>query len=175
MNNNQLNTKEITTIGVGIAALIAGGAVIYQMSTVFPIPGFKYMMMAPYLSMVIYILLVKIGRRSALLYIGTVFALVMVVMNMFMSLSIIITTLLSHVTSSLVTDPYKRAFVSAIFFSGYTGSVALLVSKYLIGGVFMEMSILWIISVGIMCLAFASFGVVLARKMMVQLSMYNYN
>ena len=174
MKENQLKTKEITTIGVGIAAMIAGGAVIYQISMVMPIPGFKYMIMAPYLSMIIYILLVKIGTKSALLHIGLVFGLIMIVMNVYMSLSIVLTTVLTDLSIRTTRDPQKRAVIGSALFSSYTGVVALLVSKYLIGGVFMQISIIWILCIGIMCLALGIVGTVLARKIMVQISMYSY-
>ena len=70
--------------------------------------------------------------------IGTVFGLVMSIINMYMGLEILITTFLAYISSFYLKSESKRIFWSSAFFSGYTGLIAILVSKYLIGGVFLE-------------------------------------
>jgi hypothetical protein len=165
--------KEITYIAVGVAAMIAGGVVIFQLSLVVPIPGVKYILMAPYLSMVIYILLSKVKTNYALIKIGCVFGLIMMIMNLYMGLTIIATALLSQLSISPI-QHQSKAFYGAVLFSAYAGICALVISKYLVGGIFKEISFLWLIATGLICAAFGIIGTILAKKIMKHLMKYSY-
>lgn len=157
--------KEITYGSLAIALMITGGFVIYEMSLIFPIPGIKYILMAPYLSMVIFVLLSKVQRNYILIKFGVVFGLIMILMNIYMGVTIIITTVLTQGSIQYITKN-KRPFFGAIFFSMYTGICALLISKYVIGGIFLNISNGWLIITGILCLIFGVIGTVFAKKIM---------
>lgn len=171
--NSDSITKEITYIALGVATILVGGIVIFQLSLVFPIPCVKYILLAPYLSMMIYILLSKIKRKNVLLKIGFIFGLIMIVINLFMGMTIIITTILSQLTSIIVPSTNK-AFYGAVFFSGYTGVSALIISKYLIGGVFKDISSLWMIFTALICAVFGILGTLLAKKILRHLEKYSH-
>jgi hypothetical protein len=155
--------REITYIALGVASLIAGGFAILQVSMVFPIPGVKYILMSPYLSMVIFILLTKAKGKYALLKFATTFGMIMMVMNIFMGLAIGITAVLSQF-SIIRLKASGKAFYGAIFFSAYTGVSALTISKYLVGGVFEEISWIWILLTGLICALFGFLGTILAKR-----------
>ena len=121
--------------------------------------------MAPYLSMMIFILLKKIKRKNALLKIGFSFGLIMIIINPFMGVTIIITTILSQLSTMRLSNTHQ-AFYGAVLFSGYTGMVALFVSKYVIGGVFTDISSLWLILSGLACLVFGAIGTLFAKKIL---------
>ncbi len=174
MKDTHIDSKEITSVAIGIAAMICGGIVIYQVSTVFPIPGSKYMIMSPYLSMVIFILLSRISNKWAVLEIGCVFSFIMVFINVFMGVAIISTSMLTQLSIILIENPKTRAFVGSLLFSGYTGFCALGISKYVVGGVFRNISNTWLVYTGLICLVFGFFGTLLARRIQIHLNMYSY-
>jgi len=159
------NVKELSYISIGISTIIVGGIFIFQVSMVFPIPGVKYIMMSPYLSMVIYILLVNIKSKYALLKIGTTFGFIMMLINPYMGLTIIMTSILSQISIRYISTQNKASY-GAVLFSGYAGVCALLISKFIIGGVFKEISNLWLIITGLICLSLGATGQIFAKKTM---------
>lgn len=173
MNTRELGIKELTNISIGVATMIVGGLAIYQLSYVLPIPGVKYILMSPYLSMVIFIMMNRIKGKYTLLKFGMTFGLIMIMMNLYMGLTIILTALLSQV-SILAINKEDQAFYGAVLFSAYTGFLALLISKYMIGGIFMEISFLWLLITGLICLIFGITGTQLAKHILKHLVNYSY-
>lgn len=157
--------KDLATIAMGVAAMIGGGFVIFQISLIFPIPGVKYILMAPYLSMTIYIILKKVSHKHGLLAIGITFSLIMSVINIFMGIAIIATAMLS-VLSTTGMNKANKAFFGAACFSGYTGFTTLVISKYFIRGVFQSITHLWIVIVTAVCFGFGVVGVLYAKKLL---------
>lgn len=166
--------KEITYISIGVATLIAGGFAIFQISMFFPIPGIKYILMSPYLSMVIFILLSKVNDKFTLLKIGFTFGLIMMMINMYMGLTIVLTSILSQISINYLKNSFKISF-GAVLFSVYAGISALFVSKYIIGGVFKEISNIWLLITGLICMIFGVIGVYLAKKIIKYLPISNKN
>ncbi len=166
MKGNGLTTKEITYIALGIAALISGGLAIYQVSAVFPLLGGKYILMAPYLSMVLYVILTKVSLRYGVLVVGSVFALIMAPVNLFMMISILLTSVLTELATLPLRHKGVKRMASATLFSSFTGVSSLVVSKYLIGGVFMAITFEWLIYSGILCTIFGGIGTLLAVRLL---------
>jgi len=172
-NKTYCDIKEITYVSVGVAVMIAGGFVIYQLSFIFPIPGVKYILMSPYLSIVIYILLSLVQREFTLLKFGAVFGFIMMLINLYMGIAIITTAILSQLTIVAI-DNRKKAFFGAILFSTYTGISTLIISKHLIGGIFSEITYPWIIITGLLCSVFGIIGVTIAKRLLKYLNRYSY-
>lgn len=170
---SDFDIKELTLISIGVATIIAGGIGIFQLSLIFPLPGVKYMLLSPYLSMVIFILLTKVNSKFALLKIGCTFGFIMMMMNLYMGFTIIITALASQLSIVHINNS-KKAFYGAVLFSTYAGVIALTISKYMIGGVFKEISIIWFIITGLICFVFGILGTILAKKVMRHKSFYSY-
>ena len=170
---NKMRTKDITYIALGIAALICGGIAIYQVSSFVAIPGVKYILLAPYLSMIMYVLISKIKVKHAVFVIGVPFGLIMVLMNVFMMVAIIMTSFLTEVSLLGVRKPEKRAVMGAIFFSGYTGLSSLLISKYAIGGIFEQIPLNWILFTTILCISFGIIGALMGRKILRYINRYH--
>lgn len=171
--NRSLRTKDMTYIGIGLAALIGGGIVIYQISSIFAVPGVKYMLMAPYLSIIMYVLMSKVEVRYPALVIGTTFGLIMMLMNVFMTVSIILTSILTEVSLMGMRPSLKKRFIGAAFFSGYSGLTALLISKYAIGGVFEYIPLKWIGAVALICTLLGMAGAQLGQRIMKYVSLYH--
>ena len=165
-----MKTKDITYVAFGVAALIAGGFLVLTVSRIMPFPGVKFMLMAPFISMMMYILSVKIENRYAILYIGLVFAGIMTLFNIVMGISIVTTTVLTQLSILWIKKIKERATVGGCLYAMYTGLTALVFSKYLIGGVFEMVSYSWIIIVTLICLLFGSLGIIFGNKLLKHLN-----
>lgn len=165
MNKSASKTKELTYIALSLASLIVGGSVVYQVSMVLPIPGIKYVFLAPFMSMVIYILLSILNQKLVLLKMGMVFGLIMSMMNLYMGLAILMTAVSSQVVLTLYSGQ-QRPFLGGVAFAFFTGTSALFISKYMIGGVFGSLSLIWILLVGLMCMVFGIAGSILGNNLM---------
>lgn len=165
MNKSKISTRDIAHIAMGIAALICGGFVILQISLVFPLPGIKYIFMAPFISMVIYILIQKLESNFGFMWIGLVFAVVMTVFSIFMTIAIAITAILTQLFVLLVKNKRIKNIVGSILFSTFMGLSALFVSKFMIGGVYAELSNVWIFVTSIICTLFGGAGVFFGVKL----------
>ncbi|WFR58062.1 hypothetical protein QA584_03085 [Anaerocolumna sp. AGMB13025] len=163
---NKINIKNITTIGVGIAAIIGGGMVIYQISHIFPLPGVKFIMMSPYLSAAIFIILNKIKSHNGIMWLGGVFGGLMSLMSIYMGIAIILTTLTTHIAMCLLKNrPHEqRIYIGSILFSALAGGISLLVSKTLIGGVFAEIGMIWVLIITMLSAAFGWVGVRFGKR-----------
>lgn len=176
--NNSTNTRnqhhhrvtEIATIAVGVATLIGGGAGIYMVSSFIPIPGMKYIFMAPFISMILYVMQIKVNKKQTLLKFGAVFALVMTFIHLVMGLSIISTTLLAQATIIPIRDHKRRAFIGSVSFSGFMCLTALSMTKWLVGGLFENIPYSAFILVGMVCAVFGIAGTWLAGKVLKYLS-----
>lgn len=165
MYKSKRDIRELTYIALGVAAIIAGGFGILQVSMIFPFPGTKYILMAPYLAMMFMVIQLKLDSKFVLLKLGSVFGLIMLLINLYMGITILITSIAAQGTS-LILPVKNKYFWGSCLFSGYTGSFALLISKYFVGGAFMRISLLWILAVGLICLFFGLAGVVYANRIM---------
>jgi len=161
------STKEITYIGLGLAGMIVGGFAIYQVGAFFPIPGVKYILMAPVLSMTFYLLTCLLNGKHIILKTGLVFATMMTMFNIYMGLSIVLATLGSHTIQMLT----KKQSYGAVAFSFFTGSGALLVSKYLIGGIFAQINLLGIFITSMLCGLVGLYGVHIGSKILYRIKL----
>lgn len=129
----KLTTQDITQIAMTVSAMLVGGFMIYMISSRFPLPGFKYVAMSPYLSFLITMVLINFKLKGSVIIVNTVFAMVMSMVSLYMGLAIFLTGLLTELTQKLIPNGwrYKMRFVSALY-SVYTVSTALMVSKLFI-------------------------------------------
>lgn len=166
----QILTKEVTEIGMAVAALIVGGYVIYIIGSQFPLPGIKYTIMAPYLSLVIAFVLTYFKGQYAVLIVNAVFAMIMTMINPYMGISIFIVGLLTFLVQKLLPQRWRfYVHTVAALYSGFVVGVALMVSKLFIGTVFFQ-KITYPYMVALMLFAVmagvfgAYFGVIIGRR-----------
>ncbi len=164
MNQSKMDTHSIAYIGFFLALLIVGGFVIYQVAAVTGMPGVKYVIMGTYVSCLMYILLMKVKLKYTLLLFTTVFALIMSMFNLYMGFAIILTGGLAEGFGNLLFKSYRKVGKS-ILFAMFTPISALTISKYLIGGIYLQVSVQWILLAGIMGLIFGSIGTYLGVKL----------
>jgi len=160
---------------MSVAMIIGGGIGIYMISAFFPIPGGKYIMMAPFISMILYVIQIKLKGKYTLLKIGGVFAMTMMVVNLFMGIAIIVTTVLTFISIRFISDYEKRAFWGSVLFAGFTGLCALTITKAFIGGILDEVPYYGFIIIGGLCSLFGVMGTNLAKKVLRHLNGYFIN
>ncbi len=163
--NNKLKSKAITNIAIGIAAVIGGGLIIFQFSTLVPMPGMKFILMAPYLSMMFYILQMRLISQYSILQIGGLLGCIMSIINIFMGISIILTSLFSMIVTMPFQNKKTRAAIGSIAFSGFSAITGLTVSKVFIGGIYDEVTIVWMMISFSISLILGGLGAFAANKM----------
>lgn len=170
MNKRRSKNYEIALIAISVAMLIGGGLVIYMISAFFPIPGLRYVIMAPLLASILYVIQIRLKGKYTLLKFGSVFALVMTLVNLFMGIAILITTLLTHVSIWWMKGDEHKAFWGGLFFAGYTGLCALAVTKAFIPGLLDEVPYVVFFGVGALCMVFALTGTSVAKRVLRHIS-----
>lgn len=130
----KLNLRESIFISLLVSMLIGGGYVLYIVSTYFPLPGMKYVILAPYLSLIICALRILITHKWAVIRFNIVFAMIMSLISIYMSMAIVITTLLTEVTG-LALGKFNHGFRSVItsaLYSFYSVFISLITVKYIL-------------------------------------------
>ncbi len=152
MSKHDESTISLTRIALSVAALIAGGGCIFFFSRMVPVPGMKYLLMSPYLALVMAIVMKKIRTRFVIMKINAVFGLIMSMITIYMGLAIFLTGVLAQLVFFLIPEDFKyRIQFVAGSYSGFTVASALLVSKFFIGGpVFEAISPVWILSAAVL-------------------------
>lgn len=143
--NEMSRTNIITTIGVGLAAIIGGGFSIVQLAMVLPVPGAKYVIISPFMAFGLFIIAEKINHKFTYGMMGLALGLILSMISLYMGLAIILTTIVSQLAVILVYRNKFRNYVGAIVFASATVIFSLLISKYMIGGVFESLKFSWIL------------------------------
>lgn len=175
MKDQRSKNNEIALIAMSVAMIIGGGIGIYMISAVLPIPGGKYIMMAPFVSTVLYVIQMKLKGDFTILKIGSVFALTMTLVNVFMGIAILVTTLLTHLSIWWIGGYEKKAFWGSILFAGFTALCALTITKTFIGGIVDDVPYYWFVGIGMLCSGFGVFGTILAKRVLRHLEGYIVN
>lgn len=166
----KINTREMTFIGAAIAVLIAGGYMIVQLTAALPIVGVKYMVIAPYLAMTLYIIMNKIDLKYDILIIGAVLSGLLSMINLYMAVAIITTSLMTQIMIISVTNRKTRSVIGCLSFSFFTGFISILISKYLIGGVFLDLPLSIAFIIGGICTLTGAIGILIGKKLMKHLN-----
>ena len=133
MTNNKLTTKEMVQLALTVAALIAGGYVLYFIGVIFPIPGFKYLILTPYLSFIITFVILYFKNPRSFFYFNTTFGMIMSLMNIYMGLAILSVGIITQIFISIL--PKKWPFYNYIISFIYAESViylAVFVSAFIL-------------------------------------------
>ena len=152
--HSKWKTKDITQIAMTVSAMLVGGFMIYLFSSRFPLPGFKYAAMSPYLSFIVAMILINFSLKGSILIVNAVFAMVMSLVSLYMAMAIFMTGVLTEITQRILPKEwrYKNQVVSAMY-SVYTVGTALIVSKLFIAKEIFE-KITWPYIFILMVLAF---------------------
>lgn len=168
---NDSRTRIMTNIALGIGVLMGGGFAIYQVSYFFPVPGLKFVFMAPFLGMMLYVILMRIRIRRGMLLVGGVFAGVMSFINLFMGVAILSSTLIGQLMTLPFKDTEQQAVAASIGFAATTGFVTVTIGTLFIGGIYEGVTALHLAIILVASLILGIGGTYLGRKIMVFIRM----
>jgi len=148
-----METKDITFMSLTVVLLVAGGYLLYYMSLFFPIPGSKFILMATYLSLVVYFPMKKVNKLGTISLISIIFGGILSIFTFFMGIAIIATGVLTDLTTLIIGRGYKTELVliiSAASYAFYSFVTSIYVTNVLSGHMLYQVvSIKVFISVGI--------------------------
>lgn len=155
-------TKDLAQIAMIVAAMVTGGYVIYVTMGQMPLPGIKYVVMAPYFSVVMALLVDLSPKPYRIFWVNTVFSGIMTTINLYMGLSILCVGILCSLLEFMVKASAFRAYILGGAYAVFTVAVSLLFSKYLIANVLFKMiSPLYIVILMAMALILGSVGAIM--------------
>lgn len=99
-------TKEITLIGVVSALTVVIGSVFYFIGHLFPVPGYKFVVFAPFLGFMMYIPVRKVRKMGVMSAVSLVFGLIMSMVSMIMSVAIIVAGVSAEILAWLLFRRY---------------------------------------------------------------------
>ncbi|SKC89828.1 hypothetical protein [Maledivibacter halophilus] len=128
--------RNLTFLGIITAALLVGGYFLYIISKTLPIPGSKFVFMAPYLSIFMYIAISKTKKLWTMTIVSFIFGGIMFFINPFMTMSIF----LSGVLADLITVVFIRNYgternisISASLYPVWSFIIGVGVTNYITG------------------------------------------
>ncbi|MBP2026908.1 energy-coupling factor transport system substrate-specific component [Acetoanaerobium pronyense] len=132
------NTGELTFMALMASALLVGGYMLYILSKTIPLPGSKFLVMAPYLSLVMYLSLKHTRRPWTMTIISTVFGIVISIFSLFMGIAIIGAGIFSDLTGLIIPNHYSTERSIKIASSSYafwSFAVSLFITDFVTGNI----------------------------------------
>lgn len=119
--------KKLIIFAQFVVILIVGGYVAYVMSKGIPIPGGKFLMIGPFLTLVLMVLLERFPKYGSLTLVNAVFALVMIFVTPWMSAAILLSGALGDLVNLIPINHWIKRATSL----GVYNLVSLLSSVYI--------------------------------------------
>jgi len=144
-------------MGITVALIIVLGFIFYFSSYILPLPGSKFIMMAPFLAFMYTFPLIKINKNGVILILSLLFAIMMSFITVFMGIAILSAGILTEITSYIF-KKYKRKteiVFSTAFFPFYSFISFIILSEFLLGYKLLSENSSWlliIIGITIYCL-----------------------
>lgn len=127
--------REISLIGITVALIVVLGFIFYFSSYILPLPGSKFIMMAPFLAFMYTIPLVKINKKGVILVISLLFAVMMSFITIIMGIAILSAGILTEITFNFLKKYKKKDQIifSTPFFPLYSFLSFILLSELILG------------------------------------------
>ena len=132
------NTGELTFMALMSSALLVGGYMLYILSKTIPLPGSKFLVMAPYLSLVMYLSLKHTRRTWTMTIISTVFGIVISIFSLFMGIAIIAAGIFSDLTGLLIPNHYtteRSIKIASTSYAFWSFAVSLFITDFVTGNI----------------------------------------
>ncbi len=130
------STRQLTEGAFTLALLVVGGAVLYYLSALVPIPGSKFLLMAPYLSLALYAPVKRAPKPGVISIINLGFAALLSFFSVFMGLAIALSGILTDLTTVFLfrayDRPWKRRWGIA-FYPAYAFLTSLFITDFITG------------------------------------------
>ncbi len=155
------SAKDIAIIALTAVLTVVFGYVFYLAGSLIPIPGYKFVVFAPFLGFMMYIPVAKIRRIGVMSAASFVFALLMAPITFFMGIAILATGICTDLVSLLVFRKYtstKRVIASVAFYPSFAVIWAFLISNYLTGNVLYRLAGGWFL-ISMLCVVIYPLGI----------------
>ncbi len=132
----KLSTRQLTYDALTLTLLIVGGVVLYYLSKIIPIPGAKFLLMAPYLTIVLYYPVIRSPKPGTITVINLGFAALLSLVSLFMGIAIVLSGMLTDLTVIILfrryDTPWKRRLGIA-FYPAYAMLTSLFITDFITG------------------------------------------
>lgn len=155
------SAKDISIIALTAVLTVVFGYVFYLAGSLIPIPGYKFVVFAPFLGLMMYIPVARIRRIGVISAASFVFALLMAPVTFFMGIAILATGVCTDLVSFLIFRKYtstKKIIASVAFFPSFAVLWAFLISNYLTGNVLYRLAGGWLV-IGFLCIVLYPLGI----------------
>lgn len=132
----KLSTRQLTYDALTLTLLIVGGVVLYYLSKVLPLPGAKFLLMAPYLTIVLYYPVKRSPKPGTITVINLGFAALLSLVSLFMGIAIVLSGILTDLTVILLFKSYDTEFKRRIgisFYPAYAMLTSLFITDFITG------------------------------------------
>lgn len=145
----QFKTKETALLGIMAAVVVVTGFLLYFLSTFFPIPGMKFVFLAPLLSFIFALILRKVNKKGTITIFSLILGGILSFITLFMGLAILFTGLLTELTGFIIDsiNDKKNIIYTSAFFPVYSLLTFGLITQFLLGEVFFTKDNLFLIIV----------------------------
>ena len=129
-----MTARQTTFIGLLAALAIMGGLALYSVGRWFPIPGSKFVVMAPYLGLIMFMALLRLESPWAMTQVSTGLAVLVGAISPLMSVAVFTSGLCSDLTGRLLPVHGRSKMhlcIRAALFPMYSVVMALVVTNYL--------------------------------------------
>ncbi|MBF7095508.1 MptD family putative ECF transporter S component [Alkalibacter mobilis] len=163
------SVKDITLIGLVAALTVVVGYVFYLAGSLFPVPGYKFVVFAPFLSFMMYIPVRKIRKMGVMTIVNLVFGLLMSMVSLIMSIAIISAGITAELVAWLIFRNYETEKKSILAVAIYPVSAVLCASaasNYFTGNAIYRLSGGWKFLIGLSVLIYllGVFGAYMSNK-----------
>jgi energy-coupling factor transport system substrate-specific component len=126
-------TKKLTTFALFVALMVTGGYILYTLSKLVPIPGSKFVVMGPYLTFVMTLPLLRYPRFGTVTLINLTFGGVMLIINPWMTLTIVVSGLSADLVMLLPIKLKVKQLLTMGIYNGMSLMTSVYVSNYVTG------------------------------------------
>ena len=131
-----MKAKDVTFIGLLVAALVSGGFALYLISRVLPLPGAKFLVLAPYLALAMGMGIDRLRSAWSMTIVSVVFGVVISIFTPVMGLTIVAAGLASDASALVLRGgalTTTKVIGSAAFYPAWSIALALTVTNHLTG------------------------------------------
>jgi len=132
----KISTRQLTYDALTLALLIVGGFILYYISSVVPVPGAKFLLMAPYLTIVLYYPVKRSPTPGTISLINLGFAALLSLISLFMGMAIVLSGVLTDLTVIVLFRKYDTEWKRRIgisFYPAYAMLTSLFITDFITG------------------------------------------
>lgn len=125
--------RKVATFGIFTALMILGGSILYFISKLLPIPGSKLIVMGPYLTLILTLVINRYPRFGTISVINFVFGALMIIISPWMTFSIIVTGIISDIIMLLPIWFKVKQLLAMGVYNGMSLLTSVYIANYITG------------------------------------------